>query len=217
MAITGIHLFHQNSGHLVKQLTVTCSCLSLVFTYFITMQVIWSNNLQSHVHGYHLYSFLSSKFWTSPQTTYSHILMPITSIHLFHENSGHLLKQVRVTCSCLSLVFISFIKILVIWSNKLESHAHAYHWYSVISSQCRSSGQTTYSHMCMAITGIHLFHQNSGHLLKQVRVTCSCLSLVFIYFIKILVICSNKLESHAHAYHWYSFLSSKFWSSGQKS
>ena len=93
---------------------------------------------------------ISSTFMYGMCQNYIEMFMAITGIQLFHHNAGHLAKQLTVTCSWLSLVFISVIKILVICSNKLESHPHAYHWYSVISSKFWTSPQTTYSHMSMA-------------------------------------------------------------------
>ena len=57
--------------------------------------------------------------------------------------------------------------------------------------------------MFIDITGINLFDQNVGMACAEVRVTCSWLSLVLIYLIKMVVRWANKLESDAHGYNWY--------------
>ena len=55
----------------------------------------------------------------------------------------------------------------------------------------------------MDITGIDSFDQNVGMKCANVRVTCSWLSLVLIYLIKMQVRWENKLESDIHEYQWY--------------
>ena len=57
--------------------------------------------------------------------------------------------------------------------------------------------------MFIDITGIDLFDQNVGMVCAEVRVTCSWLSLVLIYLIKMCLWQVLKLESHVHGYHWY--------------
>ena len=57
--------------------------------------------------------------------------------------------------------------------------------------------------MFMAITGIDLFDQNVCMVCAEVRVTCSWLSLVLIYLIKMQVRWAIKLESDVHGYHRY--------------
>ena len=57
--------------------------------------------------------------------------------------------------------------------------------------------------MFMAITGIDLFDQNVGMACAEVRVTCSWLSPVLIYLIKMWVWHVLKLDTDVHAYHWY--------------
>ena len=57
--------------------------------------------------------------------------------------------------------------------------------------------------MFIDISGIDLFDQNVFMACAEARVTCSWLSLVLIYLIKMQVRWVNKLESDAHGYHRY--------------
>ena len=55
----------------------------------------------------------------------------------------------------------------------------------------------------MNISGTDLFDQNAGMKCANVRLRCSSISLVLIYFIKMCLWHVLKLESHVHGYHWY--------------
>ena len=55
----------------------------------------------------------------------------------------------------------------------------------------------------MNISGIDLFDQNVGMACAEVRVTCSCVSPVLIYLIKMWVWHVLKLDTDVHGYQWY--------------
>ena len=55
----------------------------------------------------------------------------------------------------------------------------------------------------MNITGIDLFDHNVGMACPNVRLRCSCISLLLIYFFTILVWHVPKLDSDVHAYYLY--------------
>ena len=60
--------------------------------------------------------------------------------------------------------------------------------------------------MFMDITGIDLFDQNVGMARAEVIVTCSWVSPVLIYLIKMWVWHVLKLDTDVHGYHWYWFI-----------
>ena len=85
MHITGINLSDHNVGMVCAKVRLTCSFMSLVLIYLITMWVWHVQKLDSDVQIY------------------------ITEIDLFDQNAGMVCAKGRLRCSRISLVLIYLI------------------------------------------------------------------------------------------------------------